>query len=775
MKVKKIFAIILICILSILLIGLAIILIYTNNAIKSVKNIDVTLTNKEQNYSEIYDSNGNELKISENLKNNYISLNDIPKQTKQAFISIEDKNFYNHKGLNYKRIVKATYNNLKSKSMAEGASTITQQLVKNRFLTNEKTLNRKIKEAYLSKKLEKNESKDKILETYLNTIYFGNGAYGIGNASKTFFNKNPKELTLSESCVLAGCIKSPKNYSPLNNIDKCRERRNIVLGEMLKDNKITEVEYNSAIEEKIDTSNSNLKNSLDSLDLYSQFVLNEASEVLNTSISNILYGGYKIYTNQNHEVQNKLDNIISDDKYYNKNRYGNIADSLSMIIDNNSHSVIAISGKSKYPLYNIKRQPGSLIKPILTFAPALNEGLINAKTQILDEPIYIDGYSPKNVGGNYYGYISVEDIVAKSLNIPTVKITEELGLNNCINYAKKCGISFNELQDNNLAVCLGGFTDGITLHEITDGYSVFTNNGNYTKSKFINRITNIQNFTLYEYKLTETKVYDTDTPYLMSNILQYSVNNGTSKKLSKFNFDIAGKTGTVAVKNSNLNTDAYSLAYTTKHTMSVWLGDYSMQEEYYLEGKNNGGTYCTQIISDMFDYLYRDNVPDKFTIPDTIEEIIIDKKSLDEDHVVVLGNNVPERYQEKCFVSKRFSDIDCSTKFDSIVPFDFEITTYKNSCEITFDAKDYLTYIIYRKNKNNIIPLQKIKNKSDIFSYVDTTMEFNTEYTYYIEAINEINNVAYISQSRKTKIMKEYNNIISNNEIVKDNISWLFN
>ncbi len=774
MKVKKIFAIISICFLSIILIGLAIVLIYTNNAIKSVKNIDVTLTNKEQNYSEIYDSKGNELKISENLKDNYISLNEIPEHTKQAFISIEDKNFYNHKGLNYKRIAKATYNNLKSKSMAEGASTITQQLVKNRFLTNEKTLNRKIKEAYLSKKLEKNESKEKILETYLNTIYFGNGAYGIGNASKTFFNKSPNELTLSESCVLAGCIKSPKNYSPLNNIDKCKERRNIVLGEMLKDNKITELEYNSAIEEEIDTSNSNLKNSLDSLDLYSQFVLHEASEVLNTSISNILYGGYKIYTNQEYEVQNELNKIIANEKNYHKNRNGNIADSLSMIVDNKSHSVIAISGKSKYPLYNIKRQPGSLIKPILTFAPALDAGIINAKTQILDEPIDIDGYSPKNVGGNYYGYISVEDIVAKSLNIPTVKITEELGLTNCINYAKLCGIDFNEDKDNNLAVCLGGFTDGVTLHELTDSYSVLTNSGNYTKSKFINKIVNAQKKTVYTYKMSETKVYDTDTPYLMTDILKYSVNNGTSKKLSKFNFNIAGKTGTVAVKNTNYNTDAYSLAYTTNHTMSVWLGDYTMQEEFYLEGKNNGGTYCTQIICDMFDYLYKDKYPDNFTMPDTVEEIIIDSKSLDEDHVVLLGDNVPERYQEKCLVSKRFKDIESSTKFENIDAFDFEITTYKNSCEITFDAKEYLTYIIYRKNKNIIIPLQKIKNKSDVFSYIDTTMEFNTEYTYYIEATNELSSVKYTTPSRKTKITKEYNNLISNNEVIKDNISWLF-
>lgn len=773
MKLKKVFRVISIVIISLVLISLLIVFCYVTYSIKDVKSVDVTLTNNEENYSEIFDNNGNELKYSEKLKDNYIKLNDIPDFTKQAFISIEDKNFYNHNGLNYKRIAKATYNNLKSKSMQEGASTITQQLVKNRFLTNEKTFNRKIKEAYLSKKLEKTENKDKIFETYLNTIYFGNGAYGIGNASKTFFNKEPKDLTISESCVLAGCIKSPKNYSPLNDITKSKNRRDIVLGEMLKDGKISEIEYTDAINEDIDISSSNKSSTIDSLDIYSQFVLQEASQILNTSISNILYGGYKIYTNQDYDIQEKLNEIINDDKYYPKNRNGNEADSLSIILDNNQR-VLAVSGKSNYSLVNIKRQPGSLIKPILTFAPAINEGLVNAKTQILDEEIEIDGYKPNNVGNKFYGYISCEDIVAKSLNIPTIKLTEQLGLNNAINYAKKCGIKFNENEDYNLAIALGGFTDGVTLKEITDSYSVLTNNGNYKISSFIKEIKNNYNIPLYVEQMSETKVYDTSTPYLMTDILKYSVKNGTSKKLSKFAFDVAGKTGTVAVKNTNLNTDAYSLAYTTEHTMSVWLGDYSMEEDFYLEGNNNGGTYCTQIISDMFDYLYKNHNPQNFEIPDTVQEIIIDKKTLDEDHIVVLGNNVPERYQAKCLVSKKFMPSISSTKFETIEPFDFEIINYKNSCEISFNAKDYLEYKIYRKSNSNFIPISTIKNKDGQISFVDNNMDFNTTYTYYIECKNKFSDTTYTTSNKQTIIHKVYNEILDNNNNVSDNISWLF-
>lgn len=748
-------------------------LVFIINCIKDVKNIDISIRNNSQNYTQIFDKNGNELEYTKSLKNNYIKLNEIPKDTVQAFISIEDKNFYKHNGLNYKRIIKATMNNIKSKSMSEGASTITQQLVKNKFLSNEKTISRKIKEAYLTKKLEKKETKDKILETYLNTIYFGNGAYGIGNASKIFFDKSPKDLSLSEGSLIAGIIKSPKNYSPINNLENSINRRNLVLSEMLKDNQISETQYNIAINENIDQSKMTGGNQTKQ-DLYSQFVLKEASEILNTDIGNIILGGYKIYTNQDSQIQSSLDKEIFNENNYHKNSYGNIADSLSMIIDNQTNSVIAIQGKSKYDLVDFKRQPGSLIKPILTYAPAIEEGKICAKTQILDEPINIGGYTPHNVGNTYSGYVSVEDCVAKSLNIPTIKITEEMGLKNCINYAKKCGINFDKNEDYNYSVCLGGLTYGTTLKEITDAYSVFTHNGNYSKSTFINQIISANKKSLYGRKMTENKVIEPQTAYLMSDIMKYSVENGTSKKLSKFNFDIAGKTGTVSIKNSNNNTDAYSLAYTSSHTMSVWLGNYSMDEKFVLEGKNNGGTYCTQIISNVFDDIYSDYTPKDFSKPDNIEEVIIDGKTLSEDHIVVLGENIPERYQERCLMSTKFKPTAYSNKFDVIEPFDFQVTTFKNSCQISFDAKDYLIYKIYRESVLGKELLTTIKNREGEINFVDKNIEFNTAYNYYIETTNNISQNKFVTQKQRIEIKKEYLEILNNQTKNQDSLSWLF-
>ena len=363
-------------------------------------------------------------------------------------------------------------------------------------------------------------------------------------------------MNLVESATLAGCIKSPSNYSPLNNYDKSNKRKNIVLNEMLKDKLITKEECEIAKQENINIENANIEYANTRFDLYTQYVLDEASNILNTSINNILYGNYKIHTYQDTKIQRILDEKIHDDSYYQKNDYGNIADSLSIIINNKQSTVSAISGQSKYNLINFKRQPGSLIKPILTYAPALEEGLINSKTQILDEKINYNGYSPNNVGNKFYGYVSVENAVAKSLNIPTIKITEKVGLEKCKEYAKKCGIKFNNIEDIGYSIALGGLTDGVTLKEITDSYSVFTNNGNYKKSKFISKIIDINNNTIYNAKVSESKVFEADTSYLMTEMLNYSVKNGTSKKLSSLQFDIAGKTGTVNVSKTNYNTDA---------------------------------------------------------------------------------------------------------------------------------------------------------------------------------------------------------------------------
>jgi hypothetical protein len=268
--------------------------------------------------------------------------------------------------------------------------------------------------------------------------------------------------------MLAGIIQSPSNYSPINNYDKCIKRRNIVLQELLKDKKITNKKYNEIISKKIELTLSKNNNENNINFLYNQFALDEASKILNIDKNKILMSGYKIYTYQNPNIQNTLSNIISNYTYP-KNSNGNYADSLSIIINNNNYGISAVAGKSNYNLVNFRRQPGSLIKPILVYSPALEENIIYPCSKILDEKININGYTPNNVGNKYYGYVKIEDAIGKSLNIPAIKICNILGIEKCKYYAKKCGIQFSP-KDKGLAVALGGLTEGCTLKEITDAF-----------------------------------------------------------------------------------------------------------------------------------------------------------------------------------------------------------------------------------------------------------------------------------------------------------------
>ena len=242
---------------------------------------------------EIFDTNNNQLSYTSTSGQTAVSLKDLPDYVKNAFIAIEDKNFYNHKGLNFKRIIMATFNNILSGYTKEGGSTISQQLIKNVHLTNDKTLKRKIQEAFLTSKLEEQYTKDEIMQTYLNVIYFGHSIIGVENAAQVYFNKKAKDLTIAQSAILAGIIKSPSYYSPITNHKACLERRNVVLSEMLKENYITENEYKSALKENLSVSND--FSFVNNNSFYEQ-TIKEAQDVLNLSEKDVALSNYKIYT-----------------------------------------------------------------------------------------------------------------------------------------------------------------------------------------------------------------------------------------------------------------------------------------------------------------------------------------------------------------------------------------------------------------------------------------------------------------------------------------------
>lgn len=767
MKVKKTLKICAILCLSVAIILLSSILIFVSNCIDEVRNIDVNLCAKSITNCSIYDSQKNQISNNLNIVDSYVTLDEIPQYTKDAFLSIEDKDFYKHKGVNLKRMLSALVQNIATLSFSQGASTITQQLVKNKYLNNEKTLSRKVKEIYLSKKIESIESKDRILEEYLNTIYYGSGAYGIGNASYRYFGKNVRELTLDESCILAGVINLPSKYSPIASIENSKGRRDVVLKSMFEDGKITKEEYKNNTSKDIILNVQKIDNVSD-LSLYSQNVINEASKILNMEKNEILHKGYKIYTYQDPKVQNVLDEIIKDNKYYPKNDYGNTADSLAIVLDNNSGGVIATSGKSEYTLINIKRQPGSLIKPIIVYAPALEEKIIYPCSQLLDERIAIDGYSPKNVGDKYYGYVSVDDCLAKSLNTPTVKLCDTLGIDLCKKYGSKAGLNFSE-YDNGLAISLGGLKNGFTIQNITESYLPFSNNGNAKKSKYISKIVSPNKKVVYIDKMAEKKYCSAQTSYFMTKSLEYAVKNGTSKKLSNLPYDIAGKTGTVNVKDSNLNTDCYSLAYTSKNTMCVWLGNYSMKKEYNLNGDNNGGTYATQIVRDTFENIYQNTYPEDFMKCDGIVEFPIDTIALSQRHEVVIAHDLPTCYQKvEEFSINNLPNISnynyCS---DDII---FNLVDCNNYVNIELYPEYYNSYYIYRRDAlGNEKLVGEISDCDKKYIFSDKKISFNQDYTYYI-VCKGINGKKILSKEKIIKIKKDYNKVIGE----QDDMYWIF-
>lgn len=768
---KKALKISIIILAVLMLIFTTFVMIYISNIMSETKNIQF---NKEGLISaskqlNIYGQNDKLINAIDYNGKNVISINELSEDTKNCFISIEDKNFYNHNGLNYKRIIKAMINNIKSRSFKEGASTISQQLIKNTHLSNEKTITRKVKEMILTKKLENTFTKDEILECYLNVIYFGDGCYGIEEASKYYFNKSAKDLNLEESACLAGMIKAPAIYSPISHYDNALKRRNIVLFEMMQDGHITDEEYYNISKKPIELNINNEDLVADTL--YIKAVKQEAENLLNFTSQQISLKGYKIYTYFNSESQKSLENSLNNKDNYHVNEYGNVADGLGAIINNSNGGIEAFYGRSDYNLNNLNRQPGSAIKPILVYAPALETGEIYNCSHILDEEINYGGYSPNNVGNVFHGYTSIKDCVADSLNIPAIKIMDYVGIERCKNFARTAGIKFNN-YDNGYALALGGFNEGISLTELMGSYIPFASGGKFISPKFIRKITTQDGIEIYNRDETKQSIMGEDTAYLMTDLLIEGVKSGTSRRLNDLNYQVAGKTGTVAVKDTNLNTDVYSIAYTTEHTVGVWLGNYTLKKEYNLEGCNNGGTYCTNMVKDTLNSIYSTHSPKDFDVPETIVKLDIDEKNLIGNHTVKLASSdCPDRYKISELFSVRHQPKEISdifTQFD----IDFNVSLIDNVAEIKLNTKDYLIYDIYVDNKL----IKTIENKSGetLFNYDELLP--NKMYTFYLDVRNNYSDSVQKSKEISVYTKNLYEKLIDDNTFTttENNLSWYF-
>ena len=684
---------------------------------------------------EIYDKDNTPIKEENTINESYAKISSLSDDTKNAFIAIEDKDFYKHKGVNYKRIVKAMLNNLKAMKFKEGASTITQQLIKNSHLTSAKTFERKITEIALSTKLEKQFSKDEILEQYLNIIYFGNNCYGIEEASGYYFSKPAKDLKLEESALLAGLIKSPSKYCPIKHANNALKRRNLVLSEMEKDSLISTKEAMRAKNEQICLNiNTKSKNKLNS---YSQASIDEAEKILHLPAQQIALQGYKIYTYQNKKLQNDLNNSI--DSVDIDSNYAGI------VIDNTSHGVVAYKGDGNYKILNCQRQPGSCIKPVLVYGPALNEDIIYPCTQILDEETNIAGFAPKNVGNTFHGYVSARESLAKSINIPAVKILSYVGINKAKQYGEDMGIKFDE-NDVGYCLALGGMTYGVNVLDMAGAYSTFACYGKYSSPKFVSFITDKNGKIVYTNKPQEKQVLREDSAYLLTDMLKTSIATGTAKKLQELNMPIASKTGTVGKSGSKQNLDAWNVSYTPKLTCAVWLGNLDNSPISY-----TGGNQPTQIVKNFYS---NNKESDDFVKPSMIVERKIDTTELEENNRVVLANEfMPERYTKNEMFSIFNLPKTYSNKFAVASTPNMTSKVENNEAVISFNANEYMTYEFYSNNqlvkkvagqvgKQNItLPLTTQKQTFVVKSYYTLSPEIeDTKEITFVKKDKPVNN-----------------------------------
>ena len=722
-----------------------------------IKELDTSLLSNRNLLSNFdsqltfYDIDDNKLDFTTSSGKSFVKLDDLPKHVYQAFIAIEDKDFFSHHGLNYKRILKAVFNNIKSGYAKEGASTISQQLIKNIYLSSDKTIKRKIQEAYLTLELEKQYDKEEILETYLNVIYFGNGAIGIENAAKIFFDCSASELSLEQSATLAGMIKSPSYYSPISNKENCLKRRNLVLSQMKEQNFITEEEYEKAINSPLDLS---VQNVLISASAYYQEALKQAQSILNLSEKDVALSNYKLYTYLDKDLQTNLsENFQSQIASLRSNKK---IDGTLCVLDNSTASIIALVTTTNNA--NLKRQPASLIKPILCFAPAFEKGILSPASPIDDSNIKFGTWQPENVNGKTDGYITARKALSQSKNIPAVKTLDYVGIDNAKQIATKFGITF-DAEDNHLALALGAMKHGISPLEMASSYATFANSGKYSPYSLIRKIEDANGKIIFENEANFEQAISKETAFLISDVLADTITEGTAKKLQAIPLQLSAKTGTVGAMQNNQNTDAWCVSYNKNYTVCAWVGNITGDSENNLSNNQNGGT-----IGANFNKLAWNNLTKRenswFEQPDSVIKTKIDLKDWQEKHILNLANdNTPERYVMSDYFNEKFLPQKTSENFVSVTAPN--LTAQKNDDEIilSWDMDRFLEYDIYENDE--------LYDKNCTSPY--SIMSNSGENRYYLVAKNKYSDAK--NQSNVVKVFDETKKESSFKKIIKN---WSF-
>ncbi|NMO97087.1 transglycosylase domain-containing protein [Paenibacillus lemnae] len=525
--------------------------------------------------SKVYDRNGNLMGELSIQKSDPVNIEDVPELLKAAFIATEDKRFAEHNGVDIWSIGRAAVKDIMARSMVEGGSTITQQLAKNIFLTRDKTFFRKATEVSIALALERNHTKDEILGMYLNRINFGGPYYGIKAASQRYFGKSKlDELEIWEMATLAAMPKGPSKYNPLRNPELSKERRAVVLTLMQQQGYITAEEAEKA--KKVDY-NYKPPASQQKYTAFIDFVMEEAEEKWGLTEDDLNIGGYQIYTTMDANAQQAVEDEFNNPDNFEKGAGDAIVQGSMVIMNQHNGGIVAISGGREYQrggfnrAFDSKRQPGSALKPIVVYAPALeSDPDLSKDSRITNEKQCFGKYCPNNLHG-YSQSVSMAEAIQRSENIPAVWLLNKIGVKTGFEFAEKLGISVTE-ADQNLSLALGA--TGSNTFEMSRAFSSFANGGELHEAYAIKQIKNSSGKVVHENKGTKNeRVMSKDTAVEMTDMMQLVVQDGTGRN-ARISRPVAGKTGTTQSGITGVSgvRDVWFAGYTPELTAAVWMG-----------------------------------------------------------------------------------------------------------------------------------------------------------------------------------------------------------
>ena len=568
-----------------------------------------------KNTGQLYIYNDEEqLVFQGSSSNEWINLDNISDNLINAVISVEDKHFYTHKGFDYLRIIKAMLTNIKNNNLSQGASTISQQYIKNLFLDFDKTWSRKIEEAFLTMKLETHYSKDEILEGYLNTINYGNGNYGIENASNFYFNKSASELNLEEAIILAGIPKSPANYNPIANYNKCIERSKIVAKLMFDNGYISIEEYDSLFKNKIQIYGKNNESGLKTLMYFQDAVYEELYSIEEIPKSMIETGGLKIYTTLNEKAQEYMESAIL------SNMQDTSMQVASIIVNPKTGEVMALTGGKDYSIsqYNraikAERQVGSTIKPLLYYA-ALENGMVSSSTFLSEPTTFMfssnQSYSPSNFNDKYANKnITMAAALSYSDNIFAVKTHLFLGENILVDTAKRMGLrkKLDELPSLALGTC------ELSMLDYARAYTTLASGGYKRDVHFIKKITDMNGNVIYEHKDNSELVLNTNYTYILNELMTSTYNNAFKDYNNPTLMSMSGKISRkYSMKTGSSGTDCWMVGYNPDILMMVWNGN---DDNSSLEVKD--GNYSKNIWVETIENIMKDTEVNWYEMPENV-------------------------------------------------------------------------------------------------------------------------------------------------------------